>query len=42
MGVFVNMFMQSDAAKEAFVKTHISKENVNGRNGGAHIDYLEW
>ncbi|KAF5843917.1 glutathione S-transferase [Dunaliella salina] len=27
---------------ETFVKTHIRKDNVHGRNGGAHIDYLEW
>mmetsp|Transcript_2796 Transcript_2796/g.6455 ORF Transcript_2796/g.6455 Transcript_2796/m.6455 type:complete len:224 (-) Transcript_2796:224-895(-) len=45
LGKYLTLIYQdqlSDAAKENFVKNHISKENIHGRNGGAHIDYLEW
>lgn len=33
--------LQKPEAKEAYAQTHISKDSANGRNGGAHFDYLE-
>ena len=34
--------VQAESKKEEFAKTHLSKDSVSGRNGGAHLDYLEW
>ncbi|KAJ9516156.1 hypothetical protein QJQ45_024589 [Haematococcus lacustris] len=36
--IYVNKL--SDEAKAVFNSTHISKASVDGRNGGAHLDYL--
>uniref|UniRef100_A0A7S0WFA7 glutathione transferase n=1 Tax=Chlamydomonas leiostraca TaxID=1034604 RepID=A0A7S0WFA7_9CHLO len=44
-GKYVALIYQdqlAEPAKEAFAKAHIHKDSTAGRNGGAHLDYLDW
>lgn len=39
--VVVGTSLQKPEAKDTYWATHGTKESANGRNGGAHFDYLE-